>query len=51
MTNYTWWGILLHILIGIGDVKLVWRNLENLIYFKIPVINMDQNQIINFKIF
>ena len=51
MTNYTWWGILFHILIGIGDKKWVWRNFENLEFFKIPVIDIDQNQIIDFKIF
>ena len=38
-------------LVLIGDEKWVWRNFENLIFKKIPVLNIDQNQIIDFKIF
>ena len=51
MSSYIKWVILFQILIGIGDVKCVWRNFKNLNFLKIPVINMDQNQIIDFKIF
>ena len=54
MTNYNWWGIFFFILIGIGDEKWVRRNFDfdfDFDFFLIPVINMDQNQIIDIKIF